>query len=129
MNQDNRSIEDNFREALQVLAITPEQQVECTIPGDVPVDIMEDFLHWGNAYSLSDPEVINPDLKADIEEITKMLHNLPDSVFCIDNLQSMQQPHWEPLRIKAKLLLQKLDWPLEQPTCFIDDGTGVYRRR
>ncbi|WDD99289.1 hypothetical protein [Thalassomonas actiniarum] len=122
-------IQKQFREALQALAVSPELQVEFTGPCDVPVEIIEDYLLWCGSYKNYFKDELSNQIVEEITDLGYWVDKMPDTVFRDTNIESMQQPEWEPLRAKAKELLLKLNWPIEPPPPFVNEGDGVYRRK
>lgn len=123
-----QGIEKQFKEALQALAVSPEDQVKFTEPGDVPEEIIDDYLLWANSYKNHFNAKLDANIVHEITELEKLVDTLPETVFRDTNIDSMKQPEWQPLRVKAKLLLKKLNWPDEPPPPFIQHGKGMYRR-
>ena len=116
--------------ALQALAIKPEEQVKVLEPGDVPVEMCEDYLYSSTAYQQWFEHELDAETVDDIKRLTSMIETLPDTAFPQDsNLSAMERPEWEPLRVEAQLLLKILNWPIEPPPPFINEGDGVWRRR
>ncbi len=124
------NIEKQFRMALQVLAIKPDEQVRALEPGDVPVEMCEDYLYYSTAYQQWFEHELDAETVDAIKRLTSKIEALPDTAFPQDsNLSAMGRPEWEPLRVEAQLLLKKLNWPFEPPPPFINEGDGVWRLR
>ncbi|KJY78283.1 hypothetical protein [Vibrio nigripulchritudo] len=130
MNDELRKfgIEKQFKEALQALAIDAHSQVECTSPGDVPIELCEDYLLWNESYIELFSNEISPKAVDLIKELKALVDDLPDSAFQDTNLESMLRPKWEPLRVKAAQVLALLNWSVESPSSFHSLGNGVYKR-
>ncbi|MBQ4834797.1 hypothetical protein [Pseudoalteromonas luteoviolacea] len=126
-NQRN-GIKKQFREALQVLAVDAASQVKCTEPGDVPVEICEDYLHWSEVYISTFSRELSEHKIKEIKALFLAVNELTENAFCDTNMESMLHPEWEPLRQNAKLVLNILDWPIEAPQGYYDLGSGVYKR-
>jgi hypothetical protein len=125
---DKNGIEKQFKDSLQALAISAEEQVAVTEPGDVPEEIIDDYLLWAESYRNNFRDTLNPEIEKEIIELEYLVNKLPESVFKETNLESMNQPEWQFLRDKAKLLLDKLNWPIESPRPYIDEGDGTFSR-
>ena len=120
--------EKMFKDALVSLAIDAEEQVRITEPGDVPFEIIDDYLSWSEYYLKNFESQQKPDVVSSIKQLREAVENLPESVFCKDNLTSMKQPQWQAIREHAQNLLVLLGWPSDVPSPFISEGNGVYRR-
>ena len=125
---EKNGIEKQFKDSLQAIAVSAEEQVAVTEPGDVPEEIIDDYLLWAKSYKDNFSDILNPDIIEDIAELEFMLNKLPESVFKDTNLESMNQPEWQFLREKAKSILDKLNWPIESPSAYIDEGNGTFSR-
>jgi len=121
-------IEKQFKEALQALAIDAHSQVECTSPGDVPIELCEDYLLWNESYVKLFSNEISPKAIELIQELKVLVDDLPEIAFQDTNLDSVLRPEWEPLRVKAVQVLALLNWPVESPSSFYSLGNGVYKR-
>ena len=124
----NRNVQRVFKEALQALSISAEAQVQCTEPGDVPEELINDYHFIYDTFLNRFQETLSPATVEHIKELDKALDALPDSVFQETNLLSMQQPEWESIRAKAQRTLKALDWAIEAPPSYVHEGEGVYRR-
>ena len=118
----------NFQESLLALAAEPEEQLRITEPGDVPVDISEDYRLWSSKYLEYFSSEIDPETKKLVEDLLERVVHLPASAFADDNLVSMRQPAWQPLRDLAKNLVNALGWGHERPSPYRYEGHGVYKR-
>ena len=125
---DKNGIKKQFKDSLQVLAISAKEQVAVTEPGDVPEEIIDDYLLWAESYRNNFSDTLSSDIFKAITELEFMVNKLPESVFKETNLESMNQPEWQFLREKAKLLLDKLNWPIEPPPAYVNEGDGTFSR-
>ena len=81
-----------FKEALQALALNAESQVKCTEPGDVPVEIVEDYSHWSRVFKTYFSGDLDSDKTTSIDELRNLVEALPDAIFTSKtNIDSMQQ--------------------------------------
>jgi len=122
-------IQKLFMDSLQALAIDADLQLKCTEPGDVPEEISEDYLTWAESYISYFSNELSSVQVDDIRKLYCMVMQLPDSAFCDTNLESMDRPEWELLRVKAKELLSLLGWALKAPPEYINKGHGVFHRK
>lgn len=122
-------IEKQFRESLQALSSSPQDQVRTTTPGDVPEEIVDDYLLWSESYLSHCAPGISSELREKIIGLANELDKLPDSAFRDTNIDSMIQPEWEAPRQEAKSILKQLNWPIEPPPEFHYEGFGVYKRQ
>ena len=127
-NDQKHGIENLFKDALRSLAITPEEQVRVTEPGDVPLELIEDYLTWSVSFVIHFKSELETHVISAIMELREAVDCLPESVFCETNLSSMQQPEWQPIRERAKKVLILLGWPCVAPEPFTSEGNGVFRR-
>ena len=91
-----QGIENNFKDALQVLAANAVDQVRCTEPGDVPEEVVDDFLLWGRLYRQQFNADLSERVKEKLDELLTLVDGIPESAFRETNLLSMQQPQWQP---------------------------------
>ena len=125
---DKIGIKKQFKDSLQALAISAEDQVAVTEPGDVPEEIIDDYLLWADSYRNNLSDTLNPEIAKEILELEFLVNKLPESVFKDTNLESMNQPEWQFLRDKAKSILDKLNWPIESPPSYTKKSNGTYQR-
>jgi hypothetical protein len=123
-----KGIEKLFRDALRSLAIEPEEQVRVTEPGDVPVELIEDYLTWSGSFVNHFKSELGADTASAIMELREAVDGLPETVFRETNLSPMQQPEWQPIREHAKRILELLGWPCVSPEPFTSEDQSVYRR-
>lgn len=121
-------IEKLFKEAVQVLAAPAEQQVAVTVPGDVPAEVAEDYASWFAPYLLHFTDDLTQEASTCMHELNTLVSTLPDTAFQETNIASMQQPVWQPLRVKAQELLTLMNWPNELPKPFEKGSDSSYHR-
>jgi len=124
-----QGIERQFRDALLVLAANADDQVRCTEPGDVPEEVVDDFLLWGRLYRQQFNAHLSEQAKEKLDELLGMVDDIPDSAFQETNLLSMQQPQWQPLRDEGIVLLKLLNWKVEIPDGYVYQGDGVFEKK
>ena len=112
-------IKHNFKEALQVMAAAPTDQVRCTEPGGISEKIWDDFMLWTNYFRQQFSSNLDDKIVTVLDELIHMTDSISNLAFKETNIESMQQPEWEPLRTKSKELLQLLDWPVEIPASYV----------
>lgn len=117
-DKEKKGIEKLFRDALLSLAIGAEEQVRVTEPGDVPVELIEDYLTWSESFVMHFESELDVDVTAAIMAFREVVDGLPETVFCETNLASMQQSEWQPIREHAQQVLKLLGWPCESPEPF-----------
>ena len=124
-----QGIERQFRDALLVLAANADDQVRCTEPGDVPEEVVDDFLLWGRSYRQQFNAHLSEQVKEKLDELLSLVDCIPDSAFRETNLLSMQQPEWQPLRDEAIVLLKLLNWQIQVPQGYVDMGNGLFEKK
>ena len=87
---DKNGIKKQFNDALQALAASAVEQVEFTEPGDVPEEIIDDYLLWADSYRTHLSDTLNSEITKEILELEFLVNKLPESVFNDTNLESMK---------------------------------------
>jgi len=109
-------IKNQFIWSLQAMAVRAEEQVASNAPFvELPFEIIDDYDIWSTSYQKHFPNSLNPEVSREIDKLREMANSISDDVVKDTNLESMQQPEWEPLREKARVILKTLSLPIEPP--------------
>lgn len=109
-------IKNHFIWSLQAMAVQSEEQVASNAPFlELPFEIVDDYDIWSMSYQKHYAKSLDPEVSRAIDELREMANSLSDDIYQNSNLESMQQPEWEPLREKAKTILYTLSCPVEPP--------------
>ena len=86
---DTNGIEKQFKDSLQALAIPAEEQVAVTEPGDVPEEIIDDYLLWADSYRNNLSDTLNPEIAKEI--INQLSEELSSKLKLENSVQYMEQ--------------------------------------
>jgi hypothetical protein len=116
-----------LRDALAVLALSPDEQIRANGPGCVACDLLNDFdiarmAAIGNAPSLSQGQ------RQSLDQIDATMRTMEELDFvCFDN-KVLHRPVWQQLRELAADALWTFGWEEVTVQPFVEVQKGVWKR-
>ncbi|WP_321818386.1 MULTISPECIES: hypothetical protein [unclassified Paraburkholderia] len=97
-----------FRETLQVLILDVEGQCERVGGGNVPWELRQDAIDFGDALVESSDGKLGDEVLDEIRALVDALKELPESAYQGDAVTALNHPQWSVVRRIAAKLVERL---------------------
>ena len=122
-----------LRDALQTLALPAREQIRVTQPGEVTVELYEDFTTYSRAFlEIAGTEVTDAK-RASLEAVRNALESIPNEDFGdyaegFDTAYELllSRSSWEEVRRKAREGLATFSWPEEAPPAYERVASNIF---
>lgn len=128
MDADLNSVWKQFREAVAVLALPPDEQPRVNGPGCLACDLLNDYAYACDAFVSNFGDSLTTPQRDAISEMNALLAKMEPADYECFNDEVVRRPVWQSLREKANEALRVFGCEGKTVKPFVEVQPGVWYR-